>query len=132
MMQMRKKENILLLLFVFLITIGAKAQFVDVSYEELPVEVQQKMDENKILGLNYFTGIIITLKVELLNIQENEIQMFIDKLAEDERVKNIKLSPDAKNLIIKAQGDYTIKDVDNCTYVTQGWVEDYSKTFAIE
>jgi len=126
------KKKILILCNILFVVFATTAQYVGITYEDLPTEVQQKIDENKILGLSYFADIEVTFQVELRNIQQEYIELFKDKLSEDVRVISFKLSEDAQSLFLKAKADYTIKDIDACTRIAQGWVENFSQTFAVE
>jgi len=121
------------LLFCINIVFSANSQvFVDVSYEELPVELQQKIDDNKLLGVDYFTGICVSFDVELLNFNDEDVQLLKTLISTDSRVKTFSLSQDAHHLSLVAQGSYTIKDIAACTYPTKGWIENYSKLFFLE
>jgi len=105
---------------------------IDIGYADLPVEVQQKMDQNKQLGQNYYTDIWVSFDVELKNLLGEDLQVFKTNLEKDLRIKEYTLNAEATNLVLTANASYTIRDIAVCTYPTQAWIENYSTIYFVE
>ncbi len=116
------------ILVLSLLTFSASAQ----EYSQMPVVVQQKMDNNKASGVDLYNGVISTYDVDLIGLEGDDVQLFKNKIAEDLRVKDFSLSADGKKLLLTARGQYTIKDIKSYVVVTSASIENYSVVYSVE
>lgn len=110
------------------LTFSASAQ----EYSQMPPAVQQKMDDNKVSGVDMYNGVISTYDVDLIGLEGDDVQVFRNKIAEDLRVKDFSLSTDGKKLLLTARGQYTIKDIKSYVVVTSAAIENYSVVYSVE
>lgn len=102
------------------------------EYSQMPVVVQQKMDNNKAEAVDLYNGVIATFDVDLSNLQENEVQAFKNQITSDSRVKNFTLSANGTKLILVAKGQYTIKDIKAYVVTTSAAIQNYSSVYSVE
>lgn len=64
------------------------------SYDDLSSEVRSKMDENKILGIDVYTGIETKITITPMGLEADEHQILIERATQVEVIKNIEFISD--------------------------------------
>lgn len=100
------------------------------DYSQMPTAVQQKMDNNKIIGVPTYSGVFSTYEIELSGLQETEKQKLTHSLSKDIHIQSYDLAPNGKKLIVKAEGEYSIKNVKTHVAKTTATIEKYSSIYS--
>ena len=98
----------------------------------MPTAIQQKMDDNKINGINVYSGIESHFEVEVAHLLNEEFSSLKAGFENDTRVKSVSLTnSNGVNLIVIADGNYTIKDIKAHVVNTSGSIENYTANYEI-
>lgn len=89
------------------------------------------MDENKINGINIYTDIITHFDVELALHSADDITNLTTSLQNDSRIKMFSFEDNGLKLLIKSEGDYTIKDVKGHVKPTSASIENYNVSYEV-
>ncbi len=101
------------------------------EYSEMPVPVQQKMNENKAQGLDIYQGIDAHFEVKLINLESAQAPMLTQQLNADQHVNSASLSPDMKTLTLVTEAPFTIEQVKEYVKMTQAEIADFTITYEV-
>lgn len=101
------------------------------DYNSYPTFVQNKMDENKINGVNIYTDIVTLFDVELALHSADDITNLTTSLQNDSRIKMFSFENNGLKLLIKSEGNYTIKDVKGHIKLTSASIENFNVNYEI-
>lgn len=125
------KYTIMKVLNILIISFLANFSFCQ-DYENMPVSVQQKMNQNKIEGIPVFSNIATSITANIENLNSEESLLLKQKLQSDNRIINFTLSSDNKSLYVKAKSDYTIDDIKAIIVLTNARVENYTADYFVD
>lgn len=111
-----------------LVTSVALAQ----DFPTLPEQVQNRIEDNKIFGRDYYDGVYAILNVELDKLTPQDVVALRQKLQANVRIKHFTLDQEGRQLYIKAEGRFTIKDVKAMTVETSGSIENFTINYTTE
>lgn len=101
------------------------------DYNSYPTFIQNKMDENKINGVNIYTDIVSLFDVELALHSDDDITNLTTSLQNDNRIKAFSFENNGTKLFIKSEGNYTIKDVKGHVKSTSASIENYNVNYEV-
>lgn len=97
----------------------------------MPVLIQQKMDENKVNGVDIYNGIEAQFVIEIANLLNEDFNSLVSAFQNDQRIKNVSLENNGTILNIISKGDYSIKDVKAHVKTTGASIENYTVNYEI-
>lgn len=101
------------------------------EYDNMPVFIQQKMDENKLNGENIYNGIEAKFHVVIANLSIENVSAFISELQNDAKIKSVEFENNGNILSLITDGDYTIKNVKAHVINYSASIENYSVNYEI-
>lgn len=101
------------------------------DYQNMPVAVQQKMDENKVNGLHIYDGIEAHFQIELGHLENAGSVNLSSQLENDSTIKSFSLANNSSTLTIISKGNYTIKDIKAHLVNTGASIENYTVTYEV-
>ncbi len=116
--------------YIAIITFIANISFSQ-AYEDMPVEIQAKMDRNKMEGLDIYSGVFISYDVKMTSLQAQNIDKMISSFNEDRRVVDVTITPDGSKIAILANASYSIKDIKSIIVAAGAVIEDYSTSHSM-
>ena len=120
---------LLLSIFVtgFFFTENVSAQ----EYDNMPVFIQQKMDENKVNGENIYNGIEAKFHVVIANLSNEDVSALIAELQNDNKIKSVEFENNGNILSLITDGNYSIKNVKAHVVNYSASIENYSVNYEI-
>lgn len=124
----------LILLIGFSLTISTfecLGQSYEKVYELSSAEVQTKMNENKISGIDILSGIKTTHIIGISGIGLSRKDDFKKHLDKETHFLSYILSEDATSLILETQATYTKEDINQLVSLLNGQITGYTAEYSL-
>jgi len=126
-----KSINILIISLAFFCSAHSFAQSYEVIYGAAPVEVQTKMNENKMLGINILNDIQTNFQIGITGILVSEKSSFMQLLSAETRIESYTLSEDNTSISIISSADFSIENFNEILSTTSGVMTGSSAFYSV-
>jgi hypothetical protein len=82
---MKNSTNGIITVFLLFLSSSVFSQ----DYSQLPTQVQQKMDENKLAGINLYTGILAVYEVSCTQLTDEKIMQIQQKAQQNSAITSV-------------------------------------------
>jgi len=123
-----QKLSLLILLIIMSFSISTlNAQ----EYQNMPIAVQQKMDDNKVAGLDTYNGIEAHYNVELANLQNSDKAILASLFEGDPKIKLFSIEENNSILSVVSNANYTIKDIKAHVIATSASIKNFTVNYEV-
>ncbi len=116
--------------FALTITLLANSVYSQ-DYIDMPLAVQQKMNENKQNGHSIFTNVYSDYEVILYGLKHSSVRLLKKSLQSDTRIVSFEISKDLSKLTAKAKGAFSIIDIKTHINKVNSSIEAYSSNYFV-
>lgn len=124
-------KTLLILSFLSLISVSVNAQDYELVYANSTPEIQQRLNENKISGIDILTGVNAEHRVGLSGLTQTQAVELEQLLSQHQEIISFRLNDDLSDLWLESQASLSKVDVEDIISGFSGVITGYTISYSL-